>query len=103
MYIFVSLGVCVNWFGKVDWTAIPFKPTIKNGPWGLTPNGCTKDAVSQYGAYSCNVLEGSEYISCDGDCLNGVCVSGKNYGIEHSIWPKDAHLLRTKTKESVYD
>jgi len=69
--------VCVNWFGNnLDWSSIPFEQ-IGNTPWGYTPNGCTSDAVSSHGAYSCAVQVGATgaFINCNGDCRDGVCES----------------------------
>jgi len=75
-FVKTEKGVCTNWFGNnIDWDSIPYEQYGNSGVWGLTPEGCTKDAVSDYGAYYCAVQNSSTFTECNGDCFNGQCVS----------------------------
>jgi len=73
-------GKCVNEFAKpenassLDWENIPFDQ-LGSSRYGFTPEGCTQEAVEEYGIYSCAVATVDVgFIPCDGDCQNGKCV-----------------------------
>jgi len=77
----VPSTTCVNWFGNnMDWGNIPFESMSVMSPWGFTPEGCTEAIVEPYGEYSCATYDynadSAEFKSCNGDCIDGVCVNG---------------------------
>jgi len=62
---------------------MPFESMSADGmsPWGFTPEGCTEALVEPYGEYSCATYDYSDDAvqriqSCNGDCIDGVCVDG---------------------------
>ena len=80
---FSNSGKCVIQFAKhenetdLEWEKIPFNQ-LGNSRYGFTPEGCTQEAVEEYGAYSCAVAIADVGIRpCDGDCQDGICVDGK--------------------------
>ena len=63
---------------SLDWENIPFNQ-LGNSRYGFTPQGCNKEAVEEYGTYSCAVaIENDNFVPCDGDCQDGRCVDGKD-------------------------